>query len=73
MLNPTDKLPSMRLGEDLCALALRGVIGQALKAGRQPLIRGLPEQRLQAVLATLAIPFPGAGFAADTGAWDSRR
>lgn len=69
MLNPTDKLPSMRLGEDLCALALRGVIGQALKAGRQPLIRGLPEERLQAVLATLAIPFPGAGFAADTGAW----
>jgi len=69
MLNPTDKLPSMRLGEDLCALALRGVIGQALKAGRQPLIRGLPEERLQAVLATLAIPFPGARFAADPGAW----
>ncbi len=64
MLDPTDKLPSVRLGEDRRTLALLGVVGEALKAGRQPLIRGLPEERLQALLATL---FPGARFAAAPG------
>jgi hypothetical protein len=64
MPNPTDKLPSVRRGDELRALALRGVVGQSLKAGRQPLIRGLPQERLQAVLADL---FPGETLAAAPG------
>ncbi|QKS30404.1 MAG: hypothetical protein FAZ92_00337 [Accumulibacter sp.] len=64
MLNPTDKLPCLCRGEELRALALRGVVGQSLKADRQPLIRGFPDDRLQAVLADL---FPGKRFAAAPG------
>ena len=56
MLIPTDHplpvppLPSPP-GEELRALALMGVIGKALAAGRQPLLRGLSEERLLALLA----------------------
>ncbi|EXI73688.1 MAG TPA: nitrogen fixation protein NifQ [Candidatus Accumulibacter phosphatis] len=66
MLDPTDKLPRMRLGEDQRTLALLGVVGQSLKAGRWPLIRGFPEERLQALLAALC---PGTRFAVAPGVW----
>ena len=64
MRNPTDKLPCVRRGEELRTLALRGVVGQSLKAGRQPLIRGFPDERLEAVLTDL---FPGKRFTAAPG------
>ncbi len=64
MLNPTDKLPSVRRGDELRTLALRGVVAQSLKAGRQPLLRGFPQERLQAVLADL---LPGETLAAGLG------
>ncbi|HNC53721.1 MAG TPA: nitrogen fixation protein NifQ [Accumulibacter sp.] len=66
MVDPTDKLPSVRLGEDQRTLALLGVVGRSREAGRRPLIRSFPDERLQALLATLC---PGNRFAAADGLW----
>ena len=57
MFNPTkNPWPPTPHKQDLCTLAFVGVIGQSLAACRQPLLRGLSEDRLRALLA---IYFPG--------------
>ena len=48
MPQPASKLP---LGADLRVLAIAGVAGQSLSAGRRPLIRGVADDRVQALLA----------------------
>ena len=74
MLIPTDNplpVPPLHLppGEELRALALVGVIGKALAARRQPLLRGLSEERLLALLAAY-LPGPVLLSAANVPAAD---
>ena len=45
--SPADPLACARQPEDLMTIAFAGVIGVALRSGRQPLIRGLSEARFQ--------------------------
>lgn len=70
MLDPTDhslRVPPLPLppGDELRALAFVGVIGKALSAGRQPLLRGLSEERLSALLA---VYLPGEVLVSSAGA-----
>jgi nitrogen fixation protein NifQ len=51
MLHLTDRLLTVPHGADLRALAIAGVVGKSLAAGRRPLIRGVADERLQALLA----------------------
>ncbi|HET9701500.1 MAG TPA: nitrogen fixation protein NifQ [Burkholderiales bacterium] len=57
---PATLLALARNPADLRAVALAGVIGEALRAGRAPLIRGLEEDGFQRLLAR---HFPGASLA----------